>query len=90
MKRTSTSSTGSKNLVTLPKRDIHNQVTETSQIRRQSLPGPSTRSSTQKGKLNPEDVERDEDLEKQIILSLKKTPKEVTSVEGRVNIISQM
>lgn len=90
MKRQSTASASSKNLVTLPKRGGHDPVTETSQIRRQSLPGPSKISDIQNKKFSSADVPTDADLEKQIVISLKKAPKEVTSIEGKITIISQM
>lgn len=72
------------------RRETDELVTTTSQIRRQSFPGPSKKSLPSKQKNSTDDGERDSELEKQIFISLKKTPKEVTTIEGKVNIISQM
>lgn len=61
-----------------------------SQIPRQAAAGPSKKSTGLKPRLSSGGGIMDPDLEKQILMTLKKTPKEVTTIEGRVNIVSQM
>lgn len=64
-------------------------VTETSQLLRHSVAGPSKRLSISKEKTK-EVADNEPDFEKQIIAALKKTPKEVITLEGKVAIVSQM
>nr|XP_023013340.1 uncharacterized protein LOC111503298 [Leptinotarsa decemlineata] len=77
-------------------------ITETSQIQRHSTPGPTaSRSASQSTsrirkneELMPLSVAKsasiDSETEKQVILTLKKVQKDMTTIEGKVNIISQI
>lgn len=67
-------------------------VTETSQIRRQLFPGPSKKNDSTKGKVDPSpNPKTDTDLDNQVLVSLKKNPKEAAiTTEGKINIVSEM
>lgn len=85
--RKSQSTDSSKNYVTLLKREPNDEiVTATSQIQRQSLAGPSK----WRGRTSADATNKYPDSEKPIVISVKSGPKETTTIEGKISIVSQM